>query len=395
MMLFNKPRAQRLMAEHGIAALVATAAENVTYATGYWSMTQWTRPGPQAYAVIPADDSLSPCIITSTGALDLLADEGDAWVTDAYRYGFFVTLTEGATSELDRRYARLLAGPDHGDAVKALVAALRDRKLDRLRLAVDENGILPANLERLRSELPNAEIVAGARVFRQIRTIKTPDEISRLRGAVHATERSIEAALAVARPGVSEMDMQREFHKATIENGGFPVAICIGTGPRSALSNCQATDRKLQKGDIIRFDGGGRFKHYRCDISRMGSLGEPPEKVRRYYEALRKGMEAGIAQMRAGVKTADVFDETMATVRREGIPHYERNHVGHGIGINNYDAPDLKPESTEVLEEGMVMCVETPYYELGFAGLQVENTVVVRTHVTESLMSLGTELRIV
>jgi len=43
----------------------------------------------------------------------------------------------------------------------------------------------------------------------------------------------------------------------------------------------------------------------------------------------------------------------------------------------------------------MVMCVETPYYELGFAGLQVENTVVVRATGTESLMSLGTDLIVV
>jgi len=201
--------------------------------------------------------------------------------------------------------------------------------------------------------------------------------------------------LRVAKPGVSERELEAEFHRTTIASGGFPVAICIGTGPRSALSNCQATDRRLEAGDIIRFDGGGRFKHYRCDISRMGSLGEPDAKIKRYYGALRAGMERAIAEMRAGVKTADVFHTAMTTVRSEGLPHYERNHVGHGIGINNYDAPDLKPESTEVLEDGMVMCVETPYYELGFAGLQVENTVVVRATGTESLMSLGTDLIVV
>jgi Xaa-Pro dipeptidase len=382
------------MNEGRIAALVATAAENVTYATDYWAMTQWSRPGPQIYAVLPADATLTPALVMSTGALDHLAD-GESWVTDAYRYGFFSTLTEGAVTERDRRYAAFLGGPDHGDAVKALAAAITDRKLERARLAVDEVGILPANLERLRKLLPNAEIVPGARVFRQIRTIKTPEEIARLRGAVNATERSIEAVLRMARPGVSELDMQAEFHRTTIANGGFPVAICIGTGPRSALSNCQATERRLEAGDIIRFDGGGRYKHYRCDISRMGSLGEPDAKVKRYYGALRAGMEQAIAEMRAGVKTADIFHTAMTTVRRAGLPHYERNHVGHGIGINNYDAPDLKPDSTEVLEDGMVMCVETPYYELGFAGLQVENTIVVRATGTESLMSLGTDLIVV
>ena len=394
-MLFNQSRAVRIMNDEGVAAIVAAAAENITYTTGYWSMGQWSRPGPQVYAVLPADPSLRACLVCSTGALDHLADDPDAWVPEAYRYGFFSTLTEGAADDMERRYAKLLGTPEHKDPVVALVAALRDRKLDRARIAVDENGMVPGNLARLRTELPGADIVPGARLLRAIRMIKTPEEIERLRGAVHATERSIEAALAIAAPGVTELDMQAAFHRATIDNGGFPVAICIGFGTRSALSNVQASRRSLAPGEVIRFDGGGRYKHYRCDISRIGALGEPGDKVRRYYEALRRGMEAGIAKMRAGVKCADVFHATMETVRREGIPHYARNHVGHGIGINNYDAPDLKPESTEVLEEGMVMCVETPYYELGFAGLQVEDTVVVRANGTDSLMSLGTDLRVV
>jgi Xaa-Pro aminopeptidase len=84
----------------------------------------------------------------------------------------------------------------------------------------------------------------------------------------------------------------------------------------------------------------------------------------------------------------------MDTVLRV-IPHFERSHTGHGIGINNYDAPDLAPTSGEVIEENMVMCVETPYYELGWAGLQLENTVVVRAHGAEPLTTLGNELRIV
>ena len=53
------------------------------------------------------------------------------------------------------------------------------------------------------------------------------------------------------------------------------------------------------------------------------------------------------------------------------------------------------PTSKEVLEEGMVLCVETPYYELGFAGLQVEDTVRVTRDGVESLMSTTTALRVV
>ena len=77
----------------------------------------------------------------------------------------------------------------------------------------------------------------------------------------------------------------------------------------------------------------------------------------------------------------------MDAVRREGIPHYNRSHVGHGIGLDGYDLPDLTAASQDIIEEGMVMCVETPYYELGWTGLQVEDMVVVRRDGIESLMS--------
>jgi Xaa-Pro aminopeptidase len=394
-MLFNAPRARRIMAGERLDALVATSPDNVTYASGYWAMSHWARPGgPQVYAVIPADDGASPCLVTGSGNLDLVVD-GEAWVTEAYRYGFFATKTDGPElSALDGRYAALLDGPDHGDAASALVAALRDRKLDRGRLAIEDTGIQPAILARVRRELPEAEILAGARVFREIRTIKTPEEIERLRGAVRVTERGIEAALRLARPGLPEQELLREFDRTVITEGGVPVtSMCVGSGPRSALSNCQAGERRLAANEVVRFDGGVRFRWYRSDIARIAALGDPGERVRRYYGALRAGAERAIAAIRPGVRCAEIFRIAMETVRREGIPHFERSHVGHGIGINNYDAPDLAPKSDEVVEEGMVLCVETPYYELGWAGLQLENTVVVRAPGAESLMSLGNELR--
>lgn len=395
-MLLNLARARRVMADQGLAALVATSPDNVTYISGYWVASHWGRPGPQVYALLPGDASLAPCVVAHTSNLDHLAD-GEAWVSEAYRYGFFATVTAGnPLSEMEHRYASLLGRPDHGDAVGALVAALCDRKLERERIGVDETSILPANLERLRRELPGLDVVPAATHFREIRKIKTPEEIARLRGAVRVTERGIEAALAIARAGVTEHEMAVELERAVIAAGGTPVmAMCVGFGAHSALSNVQPTDRALAAGEVIRFDGGVRWKLYRSDIARIAALGDPGDKVQRYYAGCRAGVEAGIRAIRPGVSTTDVFNAVVGTVRGGGIPHFERNHTGHGIGINNYDAPDLAPSSTEVIEEGMALCVETPYYELGFAGIQLENTVVVGPRGAEPLVTLGNELRVI
>ena len=394
-MLFDQERARGIMSRQGIDALVATSPDNVTYVSGYWAMSHWARPGgPQAYAVIPAGDRERPCLIAGSGNLDHVVD-GESRVSEAYRYGFFATRTDGAgLSDLEVQYAALLNAKDFDDPAAALLAALRQRKLERSRLAIEDTGIQPAVLERVRRELPQAEIVSGSKLLRELRTIKTPEEIERLRGAVGATERGIVAALRIARPGIAERELRMEFDRTVITEGGIPVSsMCIGGGPHSAMSNCQAGERKLVAGEVIRFDGGVRYKWYRSDIARIASLGDPGERIRSYYGALREGAERGIEAIRPGVRTSEIYRIAMETVRKV-IPHYERSHVGHGIGINNYDAPDLTPKSEEVFEEGMVVCVETPYYELGWAGLQLENTMVVRANGAELLTTLGNELRV-
>lgn len=395
-MLMNVPRAKAVMAKERLAALVATTPENVTYTSGYWAMSQWIRRGPQAYAVHPAPGHGEPCIIASTGALDLVADQ-DPPVKAVQRYGFFVVEVdpEAALELRDVRLRDLVALEDDGDPVTALVKALRGRGLDGARVGIDEYGIPPDYLAKLREALPKTAFVPAWEVFRQIRAIKTPEEVARLRTSARIAEKSIAAALAVARPGATECDLAVAFHETTIREGAVPVLGCIGAGPRSALPNAQPTDRRLAPGDVIRFDVGGRYRHYRADIARIASLGEPSTKVRRYHHAIRAGMLSAIEAMKPGVRCADIFELAMETVRKEGLPHYRRNHVGHGIGLDGYDPPNLTSLSQETLEEGMVLCVETPYYELGFAGLQVEDTVLVGKDGPVSLMATSSELRVV
>ncbi len=393
-MLLNAPRLFAAMKRAGLDAVVATAPENVTYASGFWSMSQWIRRGPQTYVLLPGEGRGAQAVVVSTGALDLVADQEVA-AADVRRYGFFAVEGDGCgdLAERDQRLARLLEDSDYGDPVSALVSAIRDRDLESAAIGVDEMGILPQHLDKLALLLPKAKIARAAELFRHVRAVKTPEEVSRLRRSARIAELSIDSALAVAREGATERDLANAFHGRTIAEGAMPVLGVICTGPRSALSSGQPGDRRLEPGDVIRFDVGGRYQHYRADISRIAVLGEPAPKVRDYHRAIRAGLLHAHALIRPGVRTAEVFRQVVETVRREGIPHYRRNHVGHGIGLDGYDAPNITPGSDEVFEEGMCICVETPYYEMGFAGLQVEDMLHVTRDGVESLMSTSSELR--
>jgi Xaa-Pro aminopeptidase len=92
---------------------------------------------------------------------------------------------------------------------------------------------------------------------------------------------------------------------------------------------------------------------------------------------LRIGQEAALKTVRPGVRVGDLFVAAVDTIRRSGLPDYRRHHVGHGIGLEMYETPLLVEGSDARLEAGMVINIETPYYESGYGGFQVEDTVLV------------------
>jgi Xaa-Pro aminopeptidase len=336
-----------------------------------------------------------PCIIANSGILDLVADQ-DPWVTEIRRYGYFqIDVDPSAGLDAgDKLQQKLFGSHAHKDSVDALVAAMKEKGLERARIGLDEIGITPQCMDQLNSALPEAKFIRCFSLFERVRSVKTSGEIDILRHAARVTERSIDAALAIAAEGVTEREMLREFNSCLARNDAAPVVGCIGFGNRSAMINVQPSDRKLKMGELIRFDVGGRYRHYRSDMSRGANLGEPPAKISKYYRAVEKGVLRGYDIIKPRLKVSDLFSEIVATVQREGIPHFKRSHVGHGIGVDGYDPPNISETSTDMLEENMVVCIETPYYELGFAGLQVEDMVRVTKDGAESLMTLPTALRI-
>jgi Xaa-Pro dipeptidase len=386
-MLLNWERMKKLMAADGLQAVIATSAENVTYTSGFWALTQWVRRGPQTYVLLPSAGTAEAEIVTGTSMLDLIADQ-KPWVSRVRRYGDFV-IDRDETSlldELDAYQAELYGRPAEENALAGLSKAIRDAGLSNARIGIDLLGLTPGYLDALKQTFPRADFVPGDGIFRRCRAVKTEDEIRRLRRSAEIAEQSIASALDVAQEGATEHDLALAFHARTVREGGFPVLGCIGFGTRSAMTNVQPSDRRLKRGDIIRFDVGGRYDYYRSDIARIASLGEPSQKAATYYRALHAGVRRAYDLVKPGLAARDLFHAVVETVRREGLPHYRRTHVGHGIGLDGYDAPNLAPSSDEIIEEGMVLCVETPYYELGAWGLQVEDMLLVRADGPDSLM---------
>jgi Xaa-Pro dipeptidase len=399
-MLINESRAAALMDAAGLDALVGTRVENVFYLSGIYNISQMMFPyDQQCYAVVTRDQLTSPTVVISTGDWDqsTVAFPG---LRATVHYGTFIRelpeAGEGAMDDLERKTKiDTIDSKPRANALEALIATLEELGLTDKRIGIDEKAFNPSYWAELERRLPNLKAVPAADLFRSIRMVKTEEEIRRLRQAAIVTEGGIKAAVAVAREGVTEREMVRAFQHAVIDGGGSPTFTMIRFGRNAALGQIPAGDTKLRPGDMIWFDVGCLVEGYWADIARIFTLGEPSKKLSTYYNAMLVGEQHAIDITRAGMTSGELFEATVKAVQEAGVPHYRRHHVGHGIGVEVYDSPLLAPGQTHVLENGMVINIETPYYELAFGAVHVEDPFVIREGGNEVLTTLSRDLGII
>lgn len=403
-MLLNKERAAGIMEKYGLDILVATAAENVLYSADYFSELPFCRRWAfQGYALLPRVGE-EATLIVPFGALPLLAEQ-PSWMTDIRAYG-------GATEEYEpdsvlspgeERYMALGASVRRGpSAFQLLLETLREKRFAKSKIGLDEGSMLVAEQTRLREELPDAEIVDAFGIFREIRMVKTEEEIERITQVIKVNEKAMLEVIDVLGEGVSEKEIVRVYDAAVGKYGGIPRVHQLGAGTRG-VALFAPSGYRTRKGDLIYLDPVCTYNLYWSDMSRSVVIGEPNEKQSRYYDAMRKGVEAGIDAVRPGVEVSEIYEIVMDVVRKNGMPHHRRNHCGHGIGVEFYEPPVIKPAGTPTdrflrhitdvtLEENMVINVEAPYYEFGFGTLQLEDTVRVTATGSECLTTLSREL---
>jgi Xaa-Pro dipeptidase len=397
-MLINERRASDVMDAAGLDGLVGTRLENLFYLSGIYNVNMKAFPYElQNYAVVSRDKLTSPLAVVSTGDWDQskIAFPG---LSGTVTFGTFTrelpagveltALERDAKSETIDRKPR-------ASALDALIVALEELGLSERRVGIDQTVFNPVYWAQLSKRLPKLTAVPAADVFRTIRMVKTPNEIERLRHAALVTERAIHEALGTARAGTTERELARHFRRSISEQDGEPVLAMFRFGRNGAFGQIPPDETALKPGDIIWLDVACKVGGYWADLARVFCLGEPSLKLRTYYDAVLAGARHGMAVTRPGITAEGLFDETLKVVKKSGIPHYQRHHVGHGIGLEIYDAPLIAPGQTDVIESGMVLNVETPYYEIGFGAVHIEDPFVVGENGNELLTAGSRELGII
>lgn len=151
----------------------------------------------------------------------------------------------------------------------------------------------------------------------------------------------------------------------------------VYAGPNSALPHGLPTRRQVQPGDTLILSLGAAVASRFVESERTFVIGEPTAEQERYYEADRQAQEVGTQAMVAGRSCAEVNRTCLDVLRGHGLGGYIRHRQGHGIGLQNHEAPWVEDGDDTVLAPGMLLSSEPGVYVPGHGGYRISDTVLV------------------
>jgi Xaa-Pro aminopeptidase len=163
-------------------------------------------------------------------------------------------------------------------------------------------------------------------------------------------------------------------------------------GVRSSWAHAVAHTIEFKQGDMLVTETSAPIWGYNAELERGMVIGKPTDEMRRLFEYTVAAQEVAFAAIRPGVTCADVDGAVLRYFEEHDLMPYWRQHVGHGIGLRNHEAPFLDVGDHTTIEPGMVFTVEPGLYDSALGGFRHSDTVVVTEDGMEKLTDYPRDL---
>lgn len=349
-------RAQAIVKERQIDALLVSQPENRRYLSGYTAPDHGIQES-SGFLLIPQDGQ--PWLLTDSRFTLQAEAEAQGYLVHVYRRGLL-------------------------EALETLLPQLGVQSL-----AFEADYFLYSTHLRLTelAEKLNVDLVAASNLIEELRVVKSAEELELIRQSSRLNEQVFQQVYGQIAPGQSERYIARLIENTMLELGAERPSFdtIVAFGENAAKPHAVPGERQLKPGETVLIDMGLVLNGYCSDMSRTFVLGEPDALFIERLRLVRAAQQAAITAIRAGV-TGGVVDEAAREVLREGGYGEAFGHgLGHGVGLAVHEAPRLSPHGHAPLKAGMVVTVEPGLYLADWGGIRLENMVIVTENACEVL----------
>jgi Xaa-Pro dipeptidase len=284
--------------------------------------------------------------------------------------------------------SHILPYTEDADPMAELVRAVVAHGFGRARIGVDAHAwyLTAERYLALVEGLPDAVIKPEGRMIDALRFRKSEAEISALHEAALIVQAGLQGAIDATREGVSEREIAAAMAAARIRAGSdLPIDGVLTTGERTTQSHGPWTDRKVKRGDPLKYEFHGIHKNYWARMMRSGAVGEPSAEQRKVFDLLVAAQNAGLKAMKAGVSSRVVDSLHTTPLIESGYRDCAtyKTKMGYGLGLNFRPSPgefllQFMRDTEFTLEAGMVF-----HMIITLNGVGISDTVVVRDEGVE------------
>ena len=293
--------------------------------------------------------------------------------------------TDQARSEL--KYCRVLEyTAEHNNSIWEAVAKLAGA---HLKIGFDGNVFSYEDARALREQLPEtAEMISVD--LRGLRLVKDERELESLWQAHKIADAAFERLLKEIKSGMTEKELaaRLEYYMRSLGSEGVSFDTIVASGHRSALPHGAPTDKAIEVGDFVTFDFGAMYNGYHSDTTRTIVMGMANSWHREIYTVVQEAQYRGMKAARPGITGKELDAEIREYIESRGYGRYFTHGLGHGVGLEIHELPNINKRGDIKLQEGMVFSIEPGIYIQGRGGVRIEDTVVLTREGARSLTAL-------
>ncbi len=304
--------------------------------------------------------------------------------------GYVILDRDGCKFFADPRYFEAAKKELEGTAVEVIEGS-RPQALESLKGKKTVGIPYPftdvTSFERLRKEF---ELVDCMPALREAMLFKSERELSLIQAACGIAEDGFLRLLPEIKEGMTENEVAAllEYNMRKGGASGVSFETIVAFGPNGSVPHHETGNTKLRFGDPVLIDFGCKVEGYCSDITRTFLFGDDKrhEEFKRIYGIVLTAHDMVRENLTAGMTGREGDAIARDYLTKSGLGKYFTHSLGHGIGLQIHEFPNLSPGSDQIIGNGMVFSDEPGVYIAGQLGIRIEDSMYMKDGKTHSFM---------
>ncbi len=208
-----------------------------------------------------------------------------------------------------------------------------------------------------------------------LRIIKTPEELEKLRQAEHIGDLAFAEILKYIKPGVTELEIaaRLEFTMKMLGAEGNSFDPIVASGVNSSKPHAVPSNKKIEKGDFVTMDFGCKFDGYCSDMTRTIVVGKASDKQKDIYNTVLRAQLAVLDKLKPGRTGIEIDKIARDIIDEAGYQGCFGHGLGHGVGLFIHETSNANMCYDKKMKANMTLTDEPGIYISGFGGVRIED----------------------